>query len=404
MSKYITKPHCRPCWSPGRSERAVTLQSWCPWLPGQPCPHGGRWWSLCHSSAESMMSRFPSESPRSRTLRSAGSRNPQVLQLSQQQSDSLTPPQSGWTAWSQLPRGWRPLGTWESLPLCCLPPGTGWVWWSRSSGMSCRCLVHWRPSRSLWPLVRRVHWPAQAGWTAQRTSWKQRVKSCWVLLRPLTPDFESAADENLSTAAVGREWCSASPPPPRPAGWWSHSALGETGDQEQKKNKVKNQLNSSLLKKSTLDSKLDWSGWKMWMLLMSSPSWLLLSSSLYFFCRANSASSWAMRPCDSCLPSSWFSWISIRHFAISFFPVWLQGKQVSHHTVNQETKVTGKEVPLNLSQLTGPQANITLQPSHPWTRFLLYQFDSNKIIRNPIGSSQENNVHLFELNKSKFFL
>lgn len=108
MSKYITKPHCRPCWSPGRSERAVTLQSWCPWLPGQPCPHGGRWWSLCHSSAESMMSRFPSESPRSRTLRSAGSRNPQVLQPAQQQSDSLTPPQSGWTAWSQLPRGWRP--------------------------------------------------------------------------------------------------------------------------------------------------------------------------------------------------------------------------------------------------------------------------------------------------------
>lgn len=59
------------------------------------------------------------------------------------------------------------------------------------------------------------------------------------------------------------------------------------------------------------------------------PSWLLLSSSLYFFCKANSASSCAIRPWDSCLPSSWFSWISIRHFAINFFPVWLQRKEPS---------------------------------------------------------------------------
>lgn len=71
-----------------------------------------------------------------------------------------------------------------------------------------------------------------------------------------------------------------------------------------------------------------------------SPSWLLLSSSLYFFCSASSASSWAMRPCDSCLPSSWFSWISMRHFAISFLPVWLQGRQVWHHMVNRAMSTT----------------------------------------------------------------
>ncbi|KAG7274881.1 hypothetical protein CRUP_014666 [Coryphaenoides rupestris] len=69
----------------------------------------------------------------------------------------------------------------------------------------------------------------------------------------------------------------------------------------------------------------------------SSSSWMM-NSSLYFFCRASSASSWAMRPWDSWRPSSWFSWISMRHLAISFLPVWLQGRQVSHHTVNQQTR------------------------------------------------------------------
>lgn len=95
----------------------------------------------------------------------------------------------------------------------------------------------------------------------------------------------------------------------------------------------------------------------------SSPSWLLLSSSLYFFCRASSASSWAMRPWDSCLPSSWFSWISMRHLLISFFPVWLQRREAWHHEVNKGM-VTGRQAQAGLVVGTWTQhGTLPAQPS-----------------------------------------
>ena len=54
------------------------------------------------------------------------------------------------------------------------------------------------------------------------------------------------------------------------------------------------------------------------------PSWDVFNSWEYFFCRAISASNWAIFPWDSCLPNSWFSCSNILHLVIRRLPVALQ--------------------------------------------------------------------------------
>ena len=60
-----------------------------------------------------------------------------------------------------------------------------------------------------------------------------------------------------------------------------------------------------------------------WMMKSFSSSWLLLSPHYISSVKPTLLQVVQQHPWDSCLPSSWFSWISIWHFAINFLPVWL---------------------------------------------------------------------------------